>query len=248
MAYSKPKGPGEDGITYLPVDRVKASQIPFGPTDIRAAKPTGGVRIGRSGPLILDEDMPRLDAAHIAQACDNIVRTTEAWQSLVYLNRARTPDLPALFEASQSYEIKVRWERLWVLSPHIGRLSRYDEGRQSILNGFRDDLAAVHLLSKFCEQNNNAVKRLFARLHDPLLSFLLERLVQYRDDPRRATLLASIIGTFETHGDVIRKSMGDVDEATAQDILSLLYVRYPSPYGSKLSAEVLRDKLQGWRR
>lgn len=244
----KSKGPGEDGITYLPIDRSRATEVRFGPTDLRGSKPLGGVRIGNHGPFVLDDQMPRLEAAYIAQACDNIVKAHDTYPSLMYLGRARVPDIAALFEASQSYEIKIRWERLWVLSPYFSRLARLDEGKQAILVAFQEDLAAVHLLSKFAEQNNHAVKRLFTRLHDPLLSFLLERLIQYRDDPRRATLLAGIVGTFETHGDVLRRAMGDVDEATVQDILSLLFVKYPSPYGTKLSSGVLREKLQAWRR
>jgi hypothetical protein len=250
MAYGyNPPSRDDDAITYLPIDRAKANAIPFGPTDLRAAKATGGIRIGKSFVFVLDEAMPRLEAAHIAQACDNIVQGQESYPSLLYLSRARHEDVPALLEASQSYEIKVRWERLWVLSPFLARLARQEEGQQAILAGFGEDLAGVHLLSKFAEQNNPGVKRLFARLHDPLLALLLSRLREYRTDPRRAALLAGIIATLETKEDVLRAAMGpEVDEATQNDLLGMLYVKYPSGYGSKLSSVVLKEKLQTWRR
>ncbi|HET6345867.1 MAG TPA: hypothetical protein VFH51_13100, partial [Myxococcota bacterium] len=90
---------------------------------------------------------------------------------------------------------------------------------------------------------------LFARLHDPLLALLLTRLLEYRTDPRRGALLAGIIATLETKEDALRAAMGpDVDEATQNDLLGMLYVKYPSGYGTKLSSVVLKEKLQTWRR
>lgn len=250
MAYGKQKvvSRDDDAITYLPIDRVQASRIPFGPTDLRASKPTGGIRIGKKFALVEEEGMPRLEATRIAESCDNIIRAHRSYASLLYLSRARSEDVPALLEASQSYEIKVRWERLWVLSPYLSRMARHEAGRAALLDGFKEDLAGVHLLSKFAEQNNPSVKKLFQRLHDPILAMLLTRLQEYRTDPRRAALLSGIIAVVETKEDVLRAAMGDADEATVADILSLLYVKYPSGQGSKLSASVLREKLRGWRR
>lgn len=250
MAYGRQKvvSREDDAITYLPIDRVQASRIPFGPTDLRASKPTGGIRIGKKFVLVRDDAMPRLAAAQIADACDNIIRAQNSYASLLYLSRARSEDVAALLEASQSYEIKVRWERLWVLSPYLSRMARYETGRAALLEGFGEDLAGVHLLSKFAEQNNPSVKKLFQRLHDPLLVMLLKRLQEYRTDPRRAALLSGIIAVVETKEDALREAMKDADEATVADILSLLYVKYPSGYGTKLSSSVLREKLRGWRR
>lgn len=249
MYGRKPKGRDEDGMTYYPIDRSRVADKVYGPTDPRESKGIGGAKFGKLPVFLLDDQMPRLTGEHIAQACDNVVRGQDTYASLLYLSRARIDDIPALFEASQSYEIKVRWERLWVLSPHFSRLARTDEGRERLLAGFGEDLAGVHLLSKFAEQNNHAVKRMFSRLHDPLLSLLVSRLIEYRTDPRRASLLAGIIGVVETHEDKLQAAVpADADADAVSEAMSMLYVRYPSGYGNKLSSGVLRDRLQQWRR
>lgn len=246
--FQPPKS-DEDAVTYLPIDRTKEAEIPFGPTDLRGSKPTGGIRIGKTFVFVLDEAMPRLEAAHIGLACDNVVRGQESYASLVYLSRAKTEDVAAIFEASQSYEIKVRWERLWVLSPFIARLARQADAQEAIVAAFKDDLAGVHLLSKFAEQNNPAVKRLFSRLHDPMLSMLMGRLCEYRTDPRRAALLSGIIATIDTNEEVLRKALGkDVTQAIADEVLGMLYLKAGASGGSKLSSNTLKGKLEGWRR
>lgn len=249
MAGYRPKGPNEDGITFLPLDRSGASDKKFGPTDPRNQTGLGGMRLGVTKTFALEEDMPRLAAEQVAQACDNIVRGKEAYSGILYLSRARVEDIPALLTASMSREIRVRWERLWVLTPFMSRLSRSEEGRQALLDGLSEDLGGVHLLSKFAEQNNPAIKRMFARLHDPLLAFLMARLVEFRFDARRAALISAIVGTLEHREDVLRQAIGpDVDPEHAQEALSLLYMRHTQDFGSRLSSGVLRDKLVGWRR
>jgi hypothetical protein len=245
----QPPGPNDDAVTYLPIDRAKERAIPFGPTDLRASKPTGGIRIGKTFVFVLDEAMPRLAASHIGLACDNIVRGQESYASLVYLSRAKMEDLDALFEASQSYEIKVRWERLWVLSPHLARLARQKEAQESIIAAFKEDLAGLHLISKFAEQNNPAVKRLFARLHDAMLVMLMDRLHAFLEDGRRAALLSGIIATVETQESVLREAIDkSVDAAKAETMLGMLYLKPGSGQSGKLSANTLKGKLEGWRR
>ena len=250
MAYGpKPKSRDEDGMTYLPIDRSRATEKVYGATDPRDTQAVGGVRVGLAARVLDDADMPRLDASMIGQACDRIVRGEGTYASLLYLGRSRVEDLPALFEASQSPEIKVRWERLWVLSPFFCRLSRTEEGRKIILDAFTEDLGGVHLLSKFCEQNNPSVKRLFGRLHDAFLPILLARLHEYIQDPRRAALLSGIIGTVETSETVLRRAMPEnLDEPSVQQVLSMLYVRHGVGTHKKLSATLLRERLSQWRR
>jgi hypothetical protein len=249
VAGYKPKGPDEDGMTFLPIDRSSAAEKIYTETDPRKTQALGGVRIGHEGVFVLDEQMPRLTAEGVGQACDNVVRGKDAYSGLLYLSRARVEDIGAMVEASQSYEIKVRWERLWVLTPFLSRLSRPDAGRAAILASFAEDLPGIHLLSKFAEQNNPAIKRMFTRLHDPLLAFLLDSLVRFRDDPRRAALVSGIVGTFEQKEAVLRRFFpADTDEAVIEEVLNLLYVRPAQDFGSRLSSAVLRDKLQGWRR
>lgn len=250
MAYGpKPKSRDEDGMTYLPIDRSRAAEKVYSATDPRETKAVGGVRVGVTARVIDDSDMPRLEATMVGQACDNIVRGEGTYASLLYLGRSRVEDLPALFEASQSPEIKVRWERLWVLSPFLCRLSRTEDGRAIILNAFTEDLGGVHLLSKFCEQNNPSVKRLFGRLHDAFLPVLLSRLHEFSQDPRRASLLSGIIGTVETSESVLRRAMPEnLDEPSVQEVLSMLYVRHGVGTHKKLSATLLRERLHQWRR
>lgn len=250
-SYGSPPDPpsrDDDGVTFLPVDRAHLGRIPFGPTDLRGATPLGGIRLGKSFVFLLGTAMPGLEASQIAQACDQIVKGQDTYKRLLYLSRARPEDLPAIFEASQSFEIRVRWERLWVLSSIFARLARHPDGQEALLKGFEEDLAGVHLLSKFVEQNNPAIKRLFSRLHDKLLRLLLKRLVEYEKDPRRIGLLAGIIATFETQQDVIVEAMPKgLSEMMREKILAMLYTT-PGGNKSRLSASTLRDKLQGWRR
>lgn len=248
QGFQPPKS-DEDAVTYLPIDRTKEAQIPFGPTDLRGSKPTGGIRIGKTSVFVLDEAMPRLEAAQIGLACDNVVRAQESYASLVYLSRARAEDVTAIFEASQSYEIKVRWERLWVLCPFLARLARQTEAQAALVAALKEDLAGLHLVSKFAEQNNPSVKRLFSRLHDPMVVMLMERLREYRTDPRRAALLSGIIAIVETNEEVLRKAIGkDTAPAIAEEMMRLLYIKAGASTGSKLSSNTLKGKLEGWRR
>jgi hypothetical protein len=93
------------------------------------------------------------------------------------------------------------------------------------------------------------VKRLFKRLHDDLLDVLLTRLVQYRDDPRRASLLSGIISTIELDSDVLQRTLERVaDERDIDEAMSLLVMRHRGVQGNKLSSETLREKLFSWRR
>lgn len=243
-----PPEPDDDAITYLPIDKAKESRIPFGPTDLRGASPTGGIRIGQTFIFVTDAAMPKLDATHIGHACDNIIRGQNVYASLVYLGRARLDDLPSLAEASQSFEIKVRWERLWILSPFLARLARQPEGPARLVEVLREDLAGVHLLSKFAEQKNPAVKKLFGRIHDPMLVMLLERLHEYHRDGRRAALLCSIIASFETSEDVLRQALTSLKQKVPVDeLLQMLATQSAGQKETKLSSQTLKDKLETWR-
>lgn len=246
MAGKGNEGP-VDRVTFLEIDRSGGGRNHFQPTDPRANAPASGVRIGNHGVFVAEQDMPRLRPDQVAQACDSVVRGEDCYTSLVYLSRARTEDIEALFEASQSPEIRIRWERLWVLSPFFAKLSRLSEGREAIINCMRDDLASVHLLSKFAEQQNQAVQRLFKRLYDPLLNLLLSRLAEYRDDGRRAELLAGILATIETDGDALREALVKaVGERELDPLMPLLFIRYKDPRLNKLSSGLLREKLEQW--
>jgi hypothetical protein len=215
----------------------------FTPTDPRNVSAIGGVRLGEEFRFVADDQMPRLEIDHVITACDNIVRGTECYPSLLYLSRARAEDARTLFDATQSSDIRQRWERLWVLSPFFARLARSPEGQKELLDCIRDDLAAVHLLSKFIEQKNDSVKRLFKRTHDDLLKLLLEHLVENYDDSRRLNLLTSIIAMVETDGDVLRKILESfADKQVIDETLASLSIK--GRHSTRLSSNVLRRKLQ----
>ena len=241
--------PDDDSITYLPVDYTRAQTKLYGPTDPRDTKATGGMRIGDSFVFVADGAMPRLELERVAQACDGLVQGRDTYSSLLYLSRAQIDDIPCLVQASQSTEVKVRWERLWVLSPFFSRLSRGQQGQEQLMAAFKDDLAGVHLLSKFAEQNNPAVRRLFGRLHERLLPYLLAQLVEQRADARRAMLLVAIIATMETQEEALLKGLSQVAKGeVVQQVLSMLYIRYRRAQSSRLSSSALKDRLQAWRR
>lgn len=243
-----PPSRDEDAVTYLPIDKQKAAQVPFGPTDLRASKATGGMRVGKQFAFVTDGAMPKLDAERIGLACDNIVRGQETWASLLYLSRAQADDVPMLLEASQSYEIKVRWERLWVLAPFLGRLARREDAQAPLVAAFVEDLAGLHLLSKFAEQNNPAIKRLFKRLHTPLLQALLGKLIEHLGEARRAALLCSIIATLEVQQSALLAAFAKSVTAAQKDAaMALLYHAEPVSHPKRLLASTLREKLEIWR-
>ena len=244
----EPPSRDDDAVTYLPIDKVGAARVGFGPTDLRGSQATGGLRLGKHFIFVLDEAMPRLNAEHIAQACDNVVRGQEVYASLVYLSRAQSADVAAVLEASQSYEIKTRWERLWVLSATLARQARREDGQAALIEGFAEDLAGLHLISKFAEQKNPAVKRLFNRLHDTMLSMLLAKLVDHQDDPRRGALLCGIIATVETHEDTLRAALpAKLAPDVAESLIGMLYHVPGGASRRRLSSGVLRDRLHNWR-
>ena len=239
----------EDAVTYLPIDKQKESRVPFGPTDLRGSSATGGMRVGQKFPFIPDSKMPSLDAEHVGKACDHIVRGHDTWASLLYLSRAQPGDVGLLLEASQSYEIKVRWERLWVLSPFFSRLARRDDARPTLTKAFAEDVAGLHLLSKFAEQNNPSVKKLFARLKPTLLPALLGRLCDHASEPRRAALLCSIIAAMETSEAALQAAFGkSVTSHQKEAAMNMLYHVEPKDKAKTLSSSTLRERLEQWRR
>lgn len=243
-----PPSRDDDAVTYLPIDKVQAARLGFGPTDLRGSKATGGIRLGQHFVFVLDEAMPPLQAEQISLACDNVIRGQEVYASLVYLSRAQAADVPAIMEASTSYEIKTRWERLWVLCAPLARLARREEGQQALVGCFKEDLAGLHLISKFAEQNNPGVKRLFSRLKPILLPMLLGKLAEHQDDARRGALLCGIIATLETQDDLIRAAMPK--EVAAQDVDALMAMLYTVSVPGRhknLSSGVLKERLQAWR-
>jgi hypothetical protein len=243
-----PPSRDDDAVTYLPIDKVEAARVGFGPTDLRASQATGGIRLGKQFVFVLDRAMPPLSAEHIGAACDNIIRGQEVYGSLVYLSRAQSADIPAVLEASQSYEIKIRWERLWVLSTTLARLARREEGQKVLVEGLCEDLAGLHLVSKFAEQNNPAVKRLFVRLHDTLLPVLLEKLREYLGDPRRGALLCGIIAVVETQESALRAALPkSLSAQQADELLGMLMVEPERGSKKRLSSNTLRDRLHSWR-
>lgn len=244
----EPPSRDDDAVTYLPINKTEAARIGFGPTDLRAAKATGGIRLGQNFIFVLDESMPPLKAEQISLACDNIIRGQEVYASLVYLSRAQATDVPAVLEASTSYEIKTRWERLWVLSATLARLARKTEGQDTLVTAFKEDLAGLHLISKFAEQNNPAVKRMFARLKPTLLPMLLGKLDEHRDDPRRGALLCGIVAYVETNEQALRAAMPKgLSATTVDELVNRLYTITVKANRKTLSSEVLKERLHGWR-
>jgi hypothetical protein len=47
---------------------------------------------------------------------------------------------------------------------------------------------------------------------------------------------------------LVKALPADADQDSIAEVMAMLYVRYPSGFGNKLSSEVLRDRLQQWRR
>ena len=219
-----------------------------------SAKGPRAFRLGvelREGPppvFLRGKEMPRLHPDHIAQACDNIVAGRDCYASLIYLGRVKCEDVPLLFQATQSHELRVRWERLWVLSPYFARISRLHEGRVQLLACMRDDLPALHLISKFTEHKSQAVMRLFKRLKKDLTALLLEKIAEFRNDQRRADLISSILEVIEGDPNALQKAIDEhVPKALRNEVLPWIRVREKNTDRYKrLSPKRLLKLLRKW--
>jgi hypothetical protein len=243
--------PGEfDEITYWPINRSrKAEDDVFSATDPRARPAVGGMRLDKKHVFVPRSKMPAITLELVAQACDNLAKGQDCYPSLLYMSRARPEDAELLFDACVSHEVKVRWERLWVLSPYFAKVVRYPVGREVLLRRMRDDLAALHLFSKFTQHNNPAVQRFYKRLGVDLLDMLMDRLLQSMNDPRRVHLISSIVATIERNADELRKILlKKADQETAEEALDLLEPRFGTRFKHRLSSGLLRERLYGWGR
>ena len=210
-----------------------------------SAPASGGMKLGANFRFVSEEDMPSLDAASIAKACDDLAAGTNCYPGLLYLSRARMKDIPTIFEASRSPDVQVRWQRLWILCPILGRLSRVDESRTNVIEEVTADLPALHMFAKFDPKNNPGPKRFFERVQDELTNKLLHVIIEHRADEPRRNLLVGILAVVETSRFVLEQKLVDQHgTALAQEILRLLVTEDTSNDPKQLSPEELRQKLE----
>lgn len=199
-----------------------------------------GVGHGHSTLFKKANDLPRLKQALVEQACAQIKEGNAAYRSVLYLCFARVHDIDTLFLASQSEDVEVRWHRLWVLAPFLTKLSRSQAGREVIERHLRDDLQALSLLSKFEEQRHPSVRRLFSRMHDPLLAIVLDALCSSPVGERRFVVLAKILASIETERSVLKNALqtrvGDPEAV-------LVHLHVKAHASQKVDTEALRKKL-----
>ena len=175
-----------------------------GSSGLQPGAGAGGMKLGQKFKFVSAEEMPSLELERILEACEKLIEGRDCYSALVYLSRARFDDLEALITATKSADVKQRWQRLWVLSNVLARLARPKTGQEALATHFEDDLAGLHMLSKFDPANNQAARRLFERLHDELLHKILNVFIKFIDDPSRSALLAGIIAVIENDERVLR--------------------------------------------
>lgn len=172
--------------------------------ELMEKSPAGGVKLGEEFLFVSDDQMPSLKLDRIIESCDHLINGTECYSALLYLNRARLSDLDHLMEATRSTDVKERWQRLWVLSSIFARLARSLPGQVELAELFEEDLAALHMFSRFDPKNNTAARKFFERLHDQLLTRMVKVLSQFREDEARAGLLGGIVSTIESDHEVLK--------------------------------------------
>lgn len=206
----------------------------------------GGMKLGQPFRFVAQDEMPELESERIVGACERLIEGNDCYSALTYLSRARATDLTALMEATQSTDVKERWQRLWVLSGVFARLARSNEGQEQLAELFENDLAALHMFSKFDPKNNAAVKKCFERLHSDLLNRILTVLVRFQDDEARSTLLAGIVAVIESDKEVLRETMSaDHKEDVVEPILALIPLRDTGVEGrGNVSSRAILERLR----
>ena len=238
-------GPEDELQRYYTRQDEKPGQVgaTYAPTDPRNSKPIGGVKIGDEFVFMTTADIPKLQIEKIIAACRSIVSGKGAYAALVYLSRSRVDDIEILFQSTESTDVRQRWERLWVLSPYFSRVTRHPEGRDMLIKRMGEDLSALQLLSKFLEHKNDSVKRIFKRLHDPLITMLLRNLHTNQNDTRNRSMVVEILSAFERDRKVLHTLLEGIPEIRDPDkILALLQTRQKP--GSRLSPGVIMQRLQ----
>lgn len=223
----------------------------YADSDLHSGVAIGGMRLGQSFVFVAAQAMPQLSLEQIGQACDALAKGQDTYRSLLLLHRLRPIDIPLIWQATVSEQLQIRWERLWILSPFLNRLIRAPESQKLLLEQLRGDVPALHLLSKFAEQSNHAVRRIFARLQGPLVAFLCEQVIKWwGNDQSQFQQVAAILATLETDEEKLRAALllGKGKAEQVESILNRLYIRYNNQHGGRLSSKILRDKLQSWRR
>ena len=207
---------------------------------------TGGMKIGEPFRFVAQEEMPGLELERVVSACESLIEGSDCYSALTYLSRARVADLTTLMEATRSTDVKERWQRLWVLSGVFARLARSKEGQERLAELFENDLAALHMFSKFDPKNNAAVKKCFDRLHSDLLNRILTVLVNFQEDEARSTLLAGIVDVIENDKEVLRETMSaEHKEEVVEPILALIPLRDVSMEGrGNVSSRAILERLR----
>ena len=207
---------------------------------------SGGMKLGQPFRFVAEDEMPGLEMERIVEACDSLIEGSDCYSALTYLSRARAADLTALMEATQSTDVKERWQRLWVLSGVFARLARSKEGQEQLSELFENDLAALHMFSSFDPKNNVAVKKCFERLHGDLLTRILTVLVNFQEDEARSTLLAGIVAVIEDDREVLRQTLSDDHaEDVVEPILALIPLRDTGVEGrGNVSSRAILERLR----
>lgn len=182
----------------------KPSVGPGHPIAHGAAQPQArGVRPGRVAPVLPRGELPAITVPRVVRALDGIACKQGCYAHVLYLARCRPNDVFVLLEASQDADVKVRWQRLWILAPTLARLARSQEGSGRVVEGLDGDLLGAYLLAKMHSGKPSAIKRLFDRTHDPLLVSMLKRLWEFRTETQRLGLLVEVIAALETRESVL---------------------------------------------
>lgn len=217
-----------------------------GASGLQPGGDTGGMKIGQKFKFVADEDMPTLELDRILDACEKLIEGRDCYSALVYLSRSRIEDIDSLMNATKSSDVKQRWQRLWVLSNVFARLARSKPGQEELAKLFEEDLAGLHMFSKFDPANNQACRRFFERIHDELLDRVLQVLVRFLDDPGRANLLAGIIAVIENDERILRDKLGNShSEEVVERVIGMLPTHDGKQKGrGTVSSEAILQRLK----
>ena len=219
---------------------------PLGPNTNRGS----GVKMGKRTLFVTKDQIPLLDLHRVIEATYMVANGIDTYPHLVYLSRARDGDLSTVYEASRDIDVNERWRRLWVLCPVLARLARNKCAQTNLCELLAEDLAALHMFSKFDANLNPGVDRLFKRLNETLLPKVLDVLVNLRHDSTRSHLIAGIIVAIQPEARMVKSVLEEFQpESIVRELLDILpfsseaYSKQKKGHGN-LSTRSVGERLQ----
>jgi hypothetical protein len=236
-----------DKITYLPIDRSRSGERRYAETDARERRGMGGIRYGKVPFFSKSTDLPSVTEEGIKNACSQLLAKKNIIQSTLYLNQIGTAHAGILFKVLEDQDLRAHWSKLWLMSGHLARLSRFAEGKALLVPLLAENAVSLNFLHKFKEHGQTTADIFLKRVHDDLLKYLFEKFYQAIKDKAKAKAedIKEKIEETENREDILRKCMPAQATAKEKDkMLNMLTFRRHRDTRGRLRSQFIREKLE----